>query len=495
GSALGLSGYLLWGETQAHASNGSETRVLGRALGRELQTQGDISALANKLARDYLRQPLAVELGKRTHRITRAALGVRVDLIAFSELLRAAGDPRSPLRRLHLQQRGDAPLDLPVPARLEGDRAERWLGSLASLHDRAPRPARIDFETSSVIAAVGGQKLDVQATLDALASAIFDGATRIRAPLLAVAPPPSRFAAPAVLDVSRVLGSFESAAADDLPARRQALERAARELDGALIAPGEVFDVRGHLGVLHGGAFQAAGVSLVEGDLVEAAVSQVASTLYAAALFAGLPILEQHPRARPSTDIELGFDASISAAHNLRFENDLEHPLAIAATVQKGRVRVSLRGTASHTREVDVERTIERVSSYAEVTRADPSLASGALVVVQRGRPGLRVQLTRSVRETEDDTSSREQRTSVYAPSPRIVRVGDGKHVGSVVTVLPSKPALGRANEGPSARHAAELVVDEFVGFGMRPGMDLPQESGRRAGRTGVEGWTAQDGP
>ena len=62
--------------------------------------------------------------------------------------------------------------------------------------------------------------------------------------------------------------------------------------------------------------------------------------------------------------------------------------------------------------------------------------------------------LTRSVRETEDDTSQREQRSAVYPPSPRIVRVGNGNGSGGPLV--------------PSARTPepqTELLVDEFVGY------------------------------
>ncbi|MDB4976878.1 MAG: Vancomycin B-type resistance protein VanW [Myxococcaceae bacterium] len=481
GSAFGLSGYVLWSDAQAHAATLHEARVLGTSLGRELQTQGDVSVLASKLSRAFLRQALRLQVGPKEHVTSRSALGVRVDLAAFTELLRAASDAGSPLRRLHAQQRGEGALDLPVPARLEGDAAERWLQRIAADFDEAPRAARVATKTGALIAARPGRKLDVPATLDALGQAIFHGTTKVRSQLRVLSAPSSRFSAGQRVELTQVLGSFESLSPMREPARTQVLEAAVRKLDGALIAPGETFDFLESVGELRGGrSFVNAGTSLTEGDRLEAALSQVASTVYAAALFGGLPIVEQHARVRPSSDIELGFDAAISARHNLRIQNDRPFPIALTLSLQSGRLRAALRGAPGHTREVDIERAIDEITPYVELTRADDSLPAGAVLLLQRGRPGLRVQLTRSVRESEDDTSQREQRSATYAPSPRIVRLGTG----------PSDRPLARAPEQPG-----EYLVDELVAFGMRPGLELPQESERRAGRTGVEGWTAQDGP
>lgn len=481
GSA-GISAYLLWRDPRAHAAHDSETRVLGRPW----QLRADPERDAANLARAYLRQPIRLQIGPKKHARPRGALGVRVDLTALSGLLRGAAETSSPLHRLHAQQRGDTPLDLPIPARLEDDSAERWLRALADDFDVPARPTRVAFDTGEVQAPRTGQQLDVQATLDALDEAIFVGGAKVSAKVVERRPSPSSFQPGAIVDVSGNLGSFESLADQNDAPRLHNLEAAARKLDGALLAPQETFDVAAELGPLRKGRdFVLGGVSLEEGDLLEAAVSQVASTIYAAALFAGLPIVEHHAPARPSRAIELGFEAAIAAGKTLRFKNDMGQPVAIAVQVRDGRVHASIRGAASHTREVDIERSIAAVTPYPEVLRADPTLPAGALVPVRRGRPGLHVQLTRTVRESEDALGEPEERVVVYVAAPRFVRAGSGEAQRG-----PNKGKLA-----VTTPVVAEPLFDETVSFGMRQGFALPQERERRAGHTGVAGWTAQHGP
>ena len=490
GSA-GISAYLLWRDPRAHAAQDSEMRVLGRAW----QPQAEPNREAEQLARVYLQKPLTLQIAGKKHARSRGALGVRVDLPALRGLLQGAAEAYSPLRRLHAQQRGDAPLDLPIPARLEADRAERWLRALADDYDAPAHPTRVAFDTGEVLAPRAGRQLDVQGTLDALADAIFLGRSKVSAKLIEPSPARSSFEPGSIVDVSGNLGSFESSTDHNDAPRSHNLEAAARKLDGALIAPGETFDVAAELGPLRKGRdFVLAGVSLEEGDLLEAAVSQVASTIYAAALFAGLPIVEHHAPARPSAAIEVGFEAAIAAGKTLRFRNDLRHPIAIAVHVHDGRVQASIRGAALHTREVDIERSIAEVTPYAEVLRADPTLPPGALVPVQRGRPGLHVQLTRTVRETDDATGEPEERVVVYAAAPHIVRAGSADGQRAVRKAAAPTPNVAHAPEA-APRLLAEPLFDQTVSFGMRRGFALPQEHERHAGHTGAPGWTAQHGP
>lgn len=481
-AALGVSGYLLWIDPQAHASTRIETRVLGQTV----DNGGDPWLRCTKLARAYLRQPVTLQLGDTTHERTREALGVRVELTALSQLLRAAADPGSPLRRLHAQQRGqDAALDLPVPAHIEGEQALVWLRALAQRFDVAPRPTRVELSSGVVRKARPGRKLDVQATLDALEDAVFRGEQSVRAKV-SVTQPPRHSATRGKLDLSTTLGSFESSVDAPDRTRMHNLASAARRLDGVLIEPGEIFDLRAMLGDVRGESpFRLAPVQPRDGDPLEAALGQVASTVYAAALFAGLPIIEQHPRARPGEELEPGLDAALDAQHNLRFRNDLTVPVVLAVGARAGNVRAVLRGAkprAHDAREVELGLLVDEVTPYPELTLPDPSLPDGVRVIAQRGVPGLRVVLKRSVHPPGEPAESSEERVTSYAPSPRLVRVG----TGSIdLETLVAQPGDTRS----------ELMLDEQVEYSMRPGFELPEATLRQGGRTREPDWTASAGP
>jgi vancomycin resistance protein YoaR len=488
-AAAGLSAYLLWLDPQAHASIRIETFVLGEKvlLGGESGAAVDPWKLSNQLARTYLHTPITLQLGKATHSATRAGLGVRVDLTALSQLLRSAADPSSPLRRLHAQQRGeDSALELPVPAHLVGAEAEAWLRSLATRFDEPAHAARADLGTGVVRRARSGHRLDVQATLDALDDAVFRGATNVRAVVSELAPESAATPARNKVDVTNLLGSYESNAVAPDRTRIANLAAAARKLDGVLIAPGATFDLRALLGPTRGDAkFITGPVHDRDGDALDNALGQVASTVYAAALFAGLPIVEQHPRPRPARDIELGLDAAIDARRNLRFQNDLKAPLVLGVTARGGNVYAVLRGAKlpeNEQRAVEVVLSVEDIAPYAELSHLDASLPDGVRVIARRGVPGLRVLLKRSVHAPSEPADAADELSSTYPPSPRVVRVGTGNADLETFT----------AQAGDTSD---ELHLDEYVALSMRPGYELPEPIERRPGRTSEPDWTASVAP
>lgn len=487
-AAAGLSGYLLWLDPQAHASTRIETFVLGEKvqLAGESGVATDPWKLCNQLARSYLRTPMTIQLGKATHSMTRAGLGVRVDLTSLSLLLRSAADPTSPLRRLHAQQRGeDSALELPVPAHVAGPEAEAWLRALATRFDEPARPTRADLGTGVVRRARSGRRLDVQATLDALDDAVFRGSTTVRAVVSELAPDPTE-ALRNKVDVSNLLGSYESNAEAPDRTRIANLAAAARKLDGALIAPSAIFDLRAALGPVRGDPKFITGPVLDrEGDALDSALGQVASTVYAAALFAGLPIVEQHPRPRPARELELGLDAAVDARRNLRFQNDQKSPLVLGVTARGGNVYAVLRGAKlpeSEQRAVDVVLSVEDVTPFAELSHLDPSLPDGVRVIARRGVPGLRVLLKRSVHAPSEPADGADELSSTYPPSPRVVRVGTSNADLATFTAQPGDTS-------------DELHLDEYVALSMRPGYELPEPIERRPGRTSEPDWTASVAP
>ncbi|HEY6882180.1 MAG TPA: VanW family protein, partial [Polyangiales bacterium] len=428
------------------------------------------AAQAKALASAYLREPFALTFGELKVARPRAEVGVTVTGDALVELLRDAADPRSPLRKLHRQRLGRAPLTLPIPAQVDTARAEAWVRTFASHIDMPARDARVDFATGEIAPPVDGRVLDVQATLDVLQDAVFRGKRRVSAVVRVV----RAQAAPALgtLDLEAVLGSFASEQAPDDAARRLLLGQIAHALDGALVVPGAEFDFKAQVGLARGTGPLVMGPVSLEGDRAEAAFAQVAGALYASALFAGLTVTEQHARPNPLSTIELGLESAIDARSNLRFKNDLSVPIALSVSARDGRVRAAVRGPASEAREVELSRLVEVAAPFPELERPEVGMAIGTRVVVQRGLPSLRVTLTRTIARGEE----RLERDVVYLPTPRVVKIGSGGEGGSPVR----------------ADTRAELRVDEHLALTMRPGFELPEETARREGRTGTPGWTAR---
>lgn len=478
GAAASILTYLAAADPQAHAA----TPVELRALGQVVPPSREPESVARELARSFLRAPITLSIGDIKRRVTRGALGMEVDLRSLEDLLRAAASEGSPLRRFHAQRRSWAPLELPVPARLDDARAERFVRELAEDLNSHPRPARVDPTSGLVLPPERGRSLDLDGALDVLADAAFRGLDAVSLPIRERTLPSSATEHErGPVDLGALLGSYETEHAPGDRTRAHNLEVAAQALHGTLLWPGETFDTLLLLGPLSMRPFLRSAFTSSEGDGLRGALEQLASTLHAAALFAGLPIVEQHPAHAPSGAIELGLDATLSPTDNLRFQNDTPHPIAILLAISEGRLRVSVRGARHDEREVDVERLIEEVMPYAELTRPDATLPRGTRVVAQRGTLGYRVVFARVVRAPEHEVARREERIAVYGPEPRVVRVGSGR---------PS------TKSAPAPRDPRpELLIDEFVAMTMRPGFELPEETARREGRTGFESYADEREP
>ena len=88
------------------------------------------------------------------------------------------------------------------------------------------------------------------------------------------------------------------------------MKLAASAVSGTLVAPGEVFSFNEHASGLDydkAKTFSEGGVGYADGG----GLCQVSSTLYMAAQYAGLEIVERHPHYAVLPYIKPGFDATV----------------------------------------------------------------------------------------------------------------------------------------------------------------------------------------
>ncbi len=447
----------------------------------------------------WLGQSITLVVGEARPERTREQLGVRIDWARLRRLVAEAEDPASPLRRRHdrLAVAGRAPVLLPIPYTVDFQAA---IGEILQMKEEVDRPAvdaRYDFKTRTVSPDGPGQRLDAWAALARLDSALDRGATAVEVP---VETDTARRTAVALssLSTDQVLGWFETPYARDAKheARAYNLQVAASKLDGTVVMPDDTFDfnqVVGPRDEAHG--YKVAPV-IAQGALVDGmggGTCQVAGTLHAAALFAGLDIVERRPHTRPSFYIKMGLDAAVAyPAVTLRLRNPYAFPVVLHESVQNGVVRAEVLGPA-RPRSVTFMRRIDEVLPFAERDTPDPGLPKGARELRQRGIPGFKITRWRVLRDGA--FSVREHRTDYYPATPQLWRVGKG----------PDDPRF----EAHDDEHP-EYVADEFLT--MREGPEghervdakgePPAGAGRAgeiveshvAGKSGTYGWTLREG-
>ncbi len=453
-------------------------------LGAPIEANVPARALAERIAADYLDGPITITAEGLVETRSRRALGAEVDVDALALRIEAARDEGSSLYRLRDEYDLEGPVELGMPATLRPEASLEVLLAMKDAVDREAHGASYDLEARRVVPEQEGRRLDAWSTIDRLAAALRDGTSEIAAAVRHTAP--RRTAADLEgLHPDAVLGVFETrySLTEEAADRTHNLKVAAARIDGTVLLPGEVFDYNEVVGQRsQANGFRNATV-IAGGELSEdvgGGACQISGTLHAAALFAGLAIVERSPHSRPSTYIKLGLDAMVNyPTQNFRFRNDLPFPVLVHLTIEGGVARAEILGTEQR-RLTTFVRRVDGFTAYDEVEREDPSLPAGVRVLEQRGVAGFRVTRFVVVRDPERNQAVRRRSRDVYPATTQIWRVGTG----------------GPAPEGyepPEGDRHPEYRADEYVTMTQGAGTVGTVES-KRAGTTGVVGWTAAAG-
>jgi vancomycin resistance protein YoaR len=433
------------------------------------------SARAHALAEAWAHERLTLHVGDLEIEGTRAELGGRIDADALATRIERALAPVSLLRAHH----APGPIDLPLDPTLDATVLLARLDAARERIDVRPEDARIDPRSGRITRERMGRRLDVHATLDRVEDALATGAASVDA-VIVTTPPAHTAEQLGAVRIDALLGFFEThySSMPEAADRTFNLRVAAMHVDGTVLMPGDelVFDdVVGERSEVNGfrPAPQIASGEVVDG--VGGGTCQVAGTLHAAALFAGLPITERHPHSRPSAYLWMGLDAMVTyGGMGLRFRNDMPFPIVIGMTMEGGVLRAEIRG-ASRARLVTFARRIDETLPFRVREENDPSLPGGVRVLRQRGVPGFRITRYRTVRDVEHNQAFRERDESSYPPTEEIWRVGTGApppddYVADAGDTHPEylADAYLSATEGPGTHDAVDTV--RTGGASSRPG-------------------------
>jgi len=210
--------------------------------------------------------------------------------------------------------------------------------------------------------------------------------------------------------------------------RVQNLRLAAKRIDGTIIPQGAVFSFNQALGPVDEEHGYKEGYVIL-GDRTEkdvgGGICQVSSTVFRAAFFAGLPIVERKAHSyllryyRPA-----GLDATVYAPWvDLKFKNDTPGDLLLKTYVRGTKLIVRLFGTKD--REVEWKGPIylERKPPLPPREIVDESLPPGTRKQVDWPAPGAKVEVLRTIR-FPDGRVLEESFTSTYKPWGAIYLVG-----------------------------------------------------------------------
>lgn len=212
-----------------------------------------------------------------------------------------------------------------------------------------------------------------------------------------------------------VIGEFTTSGYSDASGTN--IRIVADAVNGAMIAPGEVFSLNGYTGPrgIEQGYVESGIILDGHADTaVGGGISQFATTLYNAAYFAGMGDTAHTPHSYYISRYPAGREATVyEGAIDLQFENTSKYPVMIETAFGGGDITVRLKGV----KQIDVE-SINN-GRWAP-TEPHKITLSGDDCVPSSGAPGFTTSDTRVIRDLKGKEISRETVTTVYDPQPNV---------------------------------------------------------------------------
>lgn len=321
--------------------------------------------------------------------------------------------------------------DVPLSVRLDADTLIELLELDKEELDIAARPARrlIDKDggKDEVIGHREGELLDLYAAADAILVAAMAGKDKVDIGAFRIVPVATRDAI-ATADVGTLLGRFETRFGGP-PGRNKNVERASSQLHGLVLMPNETVSFNDTVGprTIENGFANAP--EIYKGEMREGVgggACQVASTMYAAAFYGGMDIIQRRNHSRPSGYIRPGMDATVSfPVLDLRIKNPYEFPVVVSARADKGALVFEMWGKEKR---VDVELATETLAvlKYSRKIEKTSYLPEGEYRVKQKGKRGISIRRTKTVKNLKTGESTLEESTDLYPATQEILIVGPG---------------------------------------------------------------------
>ncbi len=304
-----------------------------------------------------------------------------------------------------------------------------FLDDLATAVKRVPVEASFkgDGRKAWVVAAVAGSELDRDKTVELLNAAALDADNRdVRVAMTIVEPNLTTDEAKA-MGINVKLAAFQTEW-EGTPDRQTNVRITTQYASNVVVAPGEVYDFDKQIGP----RTERRGYRLAPGivapnqleDVLGGGICQVSTTLFNAAFFAGLEIVERHNHSIFVDHYPLGRDATVTAGgKNMRFRNDTTHYILIRGSSDGIKTKFVIYGTKDG-RSVDYETSeFYDVQDMTQVTYVNRHLGPGTTAIMSEGQPGKSIKVVRTVKAADGTVVHHDTFVSKWKMSPHRIEV------------------------------------------------------------------------
>jgi len=410
--------------------------------------QGDLAAFVDEQGKGIEQRPMRLLVDGEPALIrTASELGIRVDRQAIVSHALAQGRSGSLLTRVHVATDARQGLiDEALVYSADADACAALLEPLRGGVDREPVDARLDLDAHETSNDIPGRKLDAAATCRHIVkAAIEDHDDAVEATFETIPASVTRLSLSGT-DITHVIGTFESRFArwGDQAPRAHNIDLAASHFNGLAVAPGGTLSFNQIVGprdYAHG--YQLAH-QIVDGEAKDGfggGACQVASTLHAAAFFAGLDIISRKPHSRPSAYMPLGLDAAVmfDAGLDLTIRNPFPFPIVVHERIRQDRIKMEILG-ANKPAEVTYSSQVLHTMDFERKVVTDASVSAPQRS--QKGARGIEIRRTRSL-AFADGTNRKESSLDIYPPTLEIWHVPagyDSQQLPALGVALPQAP-------------------------------------------------------
>jgi vancomycin resistance protein YoaR len=247
------------------------------------------------------------------------------------------------------------------------------------------------------------------------------------------------------VDTSQVVSRFETrfGFTGDQVGRAQNIHRAAEQMDGVVLMPGEVVSFNANVGARSEENGFAEAPEIYKGELrpgIGGGTCQVSGTLHAAAYLGGIDVVERANHSRPSGYIRMGLDATVVfPTVDLKLKNPYEFPIVLHASIDKGTLSFTLLG-ARRPATVSFDTATVGTADYKRKIEEIAGLPEGKVVLKQHGIRGYSIKKTRTIHLAEGHDRV-EVTTDTYPPTFEIYQVAPGTDVGALPPLPDSRTA------------------------------------------------------
>ncbi|MEZ0339885.1 VanW family protein [Mycobacterium sp. pV006] len=280
------------------------------------------------------------------------------------------------------------------------------------------RDATIDFAASppAKVPSQDGRRIDYDETLTDLLDVLTSSDREISAIYV---DDPATFTTADIdaLGPVEVIGEFQTSGFSSDSGRN--IRRAAQAIDGIVVAPGEVFSLNGATNPRNAAnGYVEAGIILNgrPDSGVGGGVSQVATTLFNAAYFAGVELVEHQEHSYYISRYPAGREATVFGDQiDVKFRNDGPTPVQVQTTWTSSTISVRLVGIKRY------EVTSAQSPRSKPTSPRTITIPAGESCSASGGAPGFTITDTRTLRDITTGETRTESHTVRYDPIPKVV--------------------------------------------------------------------------